>query len=67
MMMKGPFRDLVPLTEQRVRVKLPGGVKPLKVQLLVADRSLRVEESSPGYVDVAVPVILDHEVVAIDL
>jgi len=66
MMMKGPFRDLVPLTEQRVRVKLPGGVKPLKVQLLVADRSLRVDESA-GYVDVAVPVILDHEVVAIDL
>jgi hypothetical protein len=66
MMMKGPFRDLVPLTEQRVRVKLPGGVKLLNVQLLVADRPPRVEES-PGYVDVTVPVILDHEVVAIDL
>jgi Hypothetical glycosyl hydrolase 6/Beta-galactosidase trimerisation domain len=66
MMMKGPFRDLLPLPEQRVRVKLPDGARPRHVQLLVAERLPRVEQS-PGYVDVTVPAILDHEVLAIDL
>jgi len=66
MMMKGPMRDLVPLPEQRVRVKLPDGAKAAKVQLLVSDRAPRVD-TPPGYVDVIVPTILDHEVVAIDL
>ena len=66
MMMKGPFRDLLPLPEQRVRVKLPDGARPGHVQLLVGERPPRVEQS-PGNVDVTVPSILDHEVVAIDL
>src|SRR5258708_6195088 len=35
MTMKGPFRELLALPEQRVRIKLPDGVKPVKVQLLV--------------------------------
>ncbi len=66
MMMKGPFRDLLPLSEQRVRIKFPEGTRPEHVQLLVGGRQPRVEESS-GYVDVIVASILDHEVVAIDL
>ena len=66
MMMKGPMRELVPLPEQRVRVKLPAGAKPSRVHLLVGDRTPRVEETS-GYVDVTIPAIVDHEVVAIDL
>jgi hypothetical protein len=66
MMMKGPMRDLIPLPEQRVRVKLPEGAKAAKVQLLVGDRAPRAETPA-GYVDVIVPTILDHEVVAIDL
>jgi len=66
MMMKGPFRELLPLPEQRVRVKLPDEARPGRVQLLVGERPPRVEQS-PGYVDVTVPSILDHEVVAIDL
>jgi hypothetical protein len=66
MMMKGPIRELVPLPEQRVRVKLPDGTRASHVQLLVGERPPRVEQS-PGYVDVTVPSIPDHEVVAIDL
>ena len=66
MMMKGPFRELLPLPEQRVRVKLPDEARPGRVQLLVGERPPGVEQS-PGYVDVTVPSILDHEVVAIDL
>jgi hypothetical protein len=66
MMMKGPIRELVPLPEQRERVKLPDGTRASHVQLLVGERMPRVEQS-PGYVDVTVSTILDHEVVAIDL
>jgi hypothetical protein len=66
MMMKGPLRELLPLPEQRVRVKLPGGTRVKRVQLLVGGKSPRVEES-PGYLEVIVPTILDHEVVAVDL
>ena len=66
MMMKGPIRELLPIGEQRVRIKLPDAAKPSNVQLLVANQKPRVTESS-GHVDVIVPSILDHEVVAVDL
>ena len=49
-----------------MRVKLAAGAKASRVHLLVSDRTPRVEET-PGYVDVTVPAILEHEVVAIDL
>ncbi len=66
MMIKGPLRELLPLGPQRVRVKLPAGTKPSKVTLLVAELAPHADESS-GYLEVTVPSILDHEVVAIDL
>jgi hypothetical protein len=66
MMMKGPFREIVPVGEQTVEVRLPEGAKPRKVQLLVSGRTPRVEES-PGRVRVVVPSIEVHEVVAIDV
>jgi hypothetical protein len=66
MMIKGPIRELLPLAAQQVRVKLPAGTRPVKVQLLVGGQAPRVDES-PGYLEVTVPSILDHEVVAIDL
>jgi len=66
MMMKGPIRELLPIGEQRVRVRLPDGLKPTNVQLLVSGQRPRVVES-PGHVEVIVPSILDHEVVAIDI
>lgn len=66
MMMKGPFRELIPVGEQTVRVRLPEGKKARKAQLLVSEKSPRVVES-PGHVTLTVPSILDHEVVAIDL
>jgi hypothetical protein len=65
MMMKGPFRELIPVGEQRVRVRLPENRKARKVQLLVNEKSPRVEET-PGYLQVTVPSVLAHEVVAID-
>ncbi len=66
MMMKGPFRELIPVTEQRVRVRLPEGKRAKKVQLLVRGDQLRFEDTG-GHVEVSVPSILVHEVVAIDL
>jgi hypothetical protein len=66
MMMKGPFRELFPVGEQQVRVRLPQGSKARKVQLLVSNHLPRVREL-PGAVEVTVPSILLHEVVAIDL
>ena len=66
MMMKGPFRELIPVGEQKVRVRLPVGKKAKRVQLLVAGKSPRFDRTD-GYLHITVPSILAHEVVAIDL
>ena len=67
MMMKGPFREFIPVGAQRVRVRLPEGKRSKKVQLLVAGGApARVEERA-GVLELTVPSILVHEVVAIDL
>ncbi len=66
MMMKGPFREFIPVGEQRVRVRLPEGRKPTRVQLLVAGGTPAARETG-GYLELTVPSVLVHEVVAIDL
>jgi hypothetical protein len=66
MMMKGPVRELIPISEQKVRVRLPDGTQAKRVRLLAAEKRPRVEHSGQ-YLSVTVPAILDHEVVAIDL
>jgi hypothetical protein len=66
MMMKGPFRELIPAPAQTVRVRLPEGRKPGKVHLLVAGGVPQAQVAG-GYVTVTVPSILAHEVVAVDL
>ena len=66
MMMKGPVRELIPVGEQKVRVRLPEGVRPKQARLLAAGRRLRPTQNG-RYLSVTVPSIVDHEVVAIDL
>jgi hypothetical protein len=66
MMMKGPVRELVPIGEQKVRVRLPEGTRAKRIRLLAAEKTPRVERSGQ-YLTVTVPSILDHELVAIDL
>jgi hypothetical protein len=66
MMMKGPVRELIPLGEQKVRLRLPEGGKPRQVRLLAADKRVRAERTG-GYLKIVVPSILDHEIVAVDL
>jgi hypothetical protein len=66
MMMKGPFRELIPSGEQRVRVKLPNGVKVKKAWLLAADRAAG-ETVRNGWLEARVGSVLDHEILAVDL
>ncbi len=65
MMMKGPFRELIPIGEQTVRVRLPEGKQPRKVHLLAAGKSPR-SKAAGAHLTVTVPSILDHEIIAID-
>lgn len=65
MMMKGPARELIPVSEQKVRLRLPEGAKPTQVRLLAADKEVHSDRSGP-YLNVTVPSILDHEVVTVD-
>jgi len=66
MMMKGPFRELIPLFDQDVRIQIPSGKKVENVKLLVSGLALEYEVSN-GHVELVVPKILDHEVIALDL
>jgi Hypothetical glycosyl hydrolase 6/Beta-galactosidase trimerisation domain len=66
MFMKGPVRELLPVGEQRVRLRLPAARRPRGVRLLVANQVPTFRESA-GFLEVRVPSILAHEVVAVDL
>ncbi|SFD09980.1 alpha-amylase family protein [Spirosoma endophyticum] len=65
MMMKGPFRELIPV-EAQVSVQVPVGAKVTGVKLLMSGQSPKFELKG-GKVTVNVPKILDHEIVALDL
>ncbi len=66
MLMKGPVRELIPIGEQKVRIRLPDGASLKKVHLLAAEKTPHVQRDG-SVLTVTVPSILDHEVVAIDL
>ena len=66
MTMKGPYRELLPLPEQRVKIRLPAGQQATRVQLLVSGQPPAVERTD-GAIWVTVPAVLAHEVVAVDL
>ncbi len=66
MMMKGPFRELLPVGEQKVRVRIPGNSRVKKVHGLVSGATLNHRLDGQRVV-FTVPSILDHEVVALDL
>jgi hypothetical protein len=65
MMMKGPVREPVSVGPQVVRVRLPGE-KPARVRLLVAGTTVHPRRSG-DWLEVTVPSVLEHEVVAVDL
>jgi putative glycosyl hydrolase-like family 6 (GHL6) protein/glycosyl hydrolase family 42 (putative beta-galactosidase) len=66
MMMKGPIRELIPIGSQQVRLRLPEGAQAKTARLLAAETKIEPRQSGQ-YLDVTVPSILDHEVLAIDL
>jgi len=66
MMMKGPFRELIPVGEQTVRLRLPEGKEAEHVRLLRSDLTVRGHQYD-GYLTVTVPSVLDLEVVAVIL
>ena len=66
MMMKGPLREVIPVGPERVRLRLPEGVRPTRVQLLTAGLTPPVDVSG-GVLTVTVPSIDVHEVIAIDV
>ena len=66
MMMKGPLREFIPIGEQRVRLRLPNGIRPKRVHLLAAGKTVRANHTGE-FLTITVSSILDHEVIAIDL
>ena len=65
MMMKGPFRELLPLGEQTVKIKIPADSSVEKVKLLVSGEEPKYDISK-GVLTLNITQILDHEVIALD-
>jgi hypothetical protein len=66
MTIKGPYRELLPALAQTVKIQVPPSTRAVGTQLLVSGQPLAAE-AVDGFIVVAVPSILDHEVIAIDL
>ncbi len=65
MMMKGPFRELIPV-HAGVSIRIPSGMKAGEVRLLVGDQKPQIEISD-NIIRLNVAQIADHEIIAIDL
>jgi len=65
MMMKGPLREIIPVSRQQVRILIPNSQHIAKVHLLVANQSIPYRRDSDS-VDLEIPAIDLHEVIAID-
>lgn len=65
MMMKGPLREVIPLSSQKVRVRVPTGRRVTKAHLLVAGNDIHYHVHRDMIV-VEVPTINVHEVIALD-
>ncbi len=65
MMMKGPLREVIPLSGQKVHIRVSGDRRIAKAHLLVAGNEAQFRQEN-GAIVVDVPVIDIHEVVALD-
>ena len=65
MMMKGPFRELIPVAAQ-VSLNIPQGTKAKEVHLLVSGVKPKFEIKEDKVI-LTVPQIFDHEIIGIDL
>jgi hypothetical protein len=66
MLMKGPVRELMPVGEQTVRIRLPEGAQPERVRLLAAGSTPKFQQAG-RMLTVQVPSVELHEIIAIDL
>jgi hypothetical protein len=66
MFMKGPFRELLPIGEQTIRLRLPKDAKIGELKLLAADQTPHVTRSGSDLV-VTTSTILDHEILAVSI
>ena len=64
MMMKGPFRELIPIDTQ-VTIQVPKEARLTAVRLLMSDHKPTFDRKG-GSLTVQVPRLLDHEIVALD-
>lgn len=65
MMMKGPFREFIPV-EAQVSVRVPVGATVTGVKLLFSGTNPRYKLEN-NTISLTVPRVLDHEIVALDL
>ncbi len=66
MMMKGPVREFIPISAQKVRVRVPSGKRVSDTKLLVSGVQVDARVAD-GWLECTVPAIGLHEVIAIDL
>jgi hypothetical protein len=66
MMMKGPVREIIPVSAQRVSVRIPDGRKAGTVKFLVSGGQAHFRQTG-NTLEGEVPQIALHEVIAIDL
>lgn len=64
MMMKGPFREFIPV-DAKVRIKIPKGTKPKEVRLLLNGTKPEFKNKN-GYINLDVSQIKDCEIIGID-
>ena len=65
MMMKGPLREIIPVSRQHVRIIIPNGRHIAKVHLLGAKQEIPYRQNE-GAIDLEIPAIRLHEVIALD-
>ena len=65
MMMKGPLREVIPVGAQTIRMHLPS-LRAKAVRLLVASVAPEFHQAGE-WLELTVPSVLEHEVVAIDV
>jgi hypothetical protein len=66
MAMKGPYRDFFPVGPHTVKVRIPEGVAAKGVRLLASGKDAVVARSGTT-LNISVPWIRDHEVVAVEV
>jgi hypothetical protein len=64
MLMKGPFRELLPISA-KARIKIPDGLSVKDVELLMSGKKA-AWKTEEGKIKLDVPEIQDHEIIGID-